>query len=471
PVASTSCGLPRGGRLESGRSLALCASSLPGVPFRGMRHVQSSAEVVGRQGEWSVLSAFLDVASERFAAAVLRGPAGIGKTTLLQAAISAAEERGMLCLTARPVETEAEISFAVLSDLLAGVSDEAFRELPEPQREALEVALLRRAATGRSPDRRALGIAVLSLLRAVSAARPILVAVDDALWTDRASGDVLAYVTRRLDRESVGVIVTAREGADVPLAEAVPAERRTLVSVEPLSVGALHRLLSTRSTFPIARPVLLRLHELSGGNPLFALELLRALEKYGRPAAGAPFPVPETLPALLEERLAALPAEAETTTLAASMLRAPTVADLTRAGAGEGLGTAERSGVLTVEDDGRVWFTHPLVRAAAYSRAPVAARLAWHARLAAVVPDPEERARHLALSAPAAEESVARTISDGATAAAARGAPAAAAELLALAARLTPADDADARSDRLRRAGSYLFAAGDAAGARALAEE
>src|SRR2546430_16161923 len=113
------------------------------------------------------------------AGVVLEGEPGIGKTTLWQAGVEEARRRGMRVLLCRAVEVEAQMSYASLADLLSGVEDELVRDLPDPQRRALQVALLRAGPEATPPDQRAIATRVLTPLGRPARQTPVLVAVDD----------------------------------------------------------------------------------------------------------------------------------------------------------------------------------------------------------------------------------------------------------------------------------------------------
>jgi predicted ATPase len=210
-----------------------------------------------------------------------------------------------------------------------------------------------------------------------------------------------------------------------------------------------------------------RVHEASGGNPFYALELVRALQvRGGRIQPGRPLPVPETLEAILRQRLEVLPTRAREILAAAAALARPTEAIL---GDPLALEQAFEAGIIELSD-GDVRFTHPLLASAAYTSIEPAERWLLHRRLAEAVSDPEERARHLALGAEEPSEEVANALGEAARHAAARGAPAAAAELAELAVRLTPATSEDRlRERKVEAAGCYLFA-GDLARSAAILE-
>jgi hypothetical protein len=237
----------------------------------------------------------------------------------------------------------------------------------------------------------------------------------------------------------------------------------------------LHHLLGERLGLELSRPELARVQEASGGNPYFALDLGRELVRtQTRPSAGLNLRVPDSLRELLGGRLAELPAETADVLLEISALPRPTV-ELVAAAHGDDDSVREAISVAGAEDilvleDSRVRFAHPLLASICYEGAPIWRRRAVHRALAAVVEDLEERARHLALAAEGPEAGVASEVDAAAEQAAARGATAAAAELLELAAQLTPDDPAVARQRRLRAAGFHRLA-GDVARAQTMLEE
>jgi hypothetical protein len=113
--------------------------------------------------------------------------AGIGKTTLWEAGIGFARERGVHTLVARPSASETRLSFAGLIDLFEGVGAAAWVDVPAPQRLALEIALLRAESTGRPAEPQAIALGALNGLRALAASGPLLIAIDDIQWLDSAS--------------------------------------------------------------------------------------------------------------------------------------------------------------------------------------------------------------------------------------------------------------------------------------------
>jgi DNA-binding CsgD family transcriptional regulator len=427
-------------------------------------------EIVGRDEELQALSSFFGQ-SALPGALLIQGDPGIGKTTLWDAGVEAAREQSYVVLRASPAEKEATFSYSVVGDLLEHVLDDVLLELPEPQRRALEVALLRRESKGPPPEQHTLGVAVLGMLRSLAASKPVVLAVDDVQWLDLSSAALLEFAVRRLRKERVALLLARRQSSRLDserLELALPEDRRLAVHVGPLSMGALHRLLSERMGATLARPALRRVHEASGGNPFYALELVRALESSGgwiRP--GHPLPVPETLEAILRERIEALPHCVRQVLASAAALRRPTESVL---GDWPALEQASEAGLIEITND-EVSFTHPLLASAAYGSITAAERRRLHCRLAEVVSDPEERARHLALGADGPDKDVADALETAAQDAAARGAPAAAAELAELALRLTPTSERRRLAQRRVDGAWYHVAAGELDTAASMLED
>ncbi|MDP9343396.1 MAG: tetratricopeptide repeat protein [Actinomycetota bacterium] len=433
-------------------------------------------DVFGREAELSVVKGFLGDVREGPAALLLEGDAGVGKTTLWKVGVEDARLRSFRVLTCRPVESETRLSFASLGDLFGGTIDETEVSLPEPQARALDVALLRAEPEGAPPDNRAVSLAVLELLRTLSRASPVILALDDVQWLDAPTSRVLEFALRRLETEPVGVLATIRAGDEtsVPfgLDHFVVESRFRRLDVGPLTVDALGSLLRARLGAGFLRPTLVRLHEMSGGNPFFAIEIARASLRGDKPAMGQLLPVPQGLRDLVRRRVAALPAGSREALLVAAAVYSPTI-DLVQeaigGGADDALAAGVEAGVVEI-DEGQVRFTHPLFGSVIFSEATSGQRRLLHQRLAGVLTDPEERARHLALGADGPNEHVATALDEAAQRARARGAPDAAGELSEMAMRLTPADRADELGERSLRAANHYAAAGETARARALLE-
>jgi DNA-binding CsgD family transcriptional regulator len=427
--------------------------------------------VVARERELASVEAFLDEVRSAPGALLVEGEAGIGKSTLWLAAVERARERELRVLSSRPAEAERGLAYAGLGDLLEGVLEETLPELLPPRRRALEIATLRDEAVDDPVDRRAVAVAVRDVLQLLSERGPVVVAVDDVQWLDASSAGALEFALRRLETTPLAVLLARRvvDGAQEPGFEhAFPAERIQILEVGPLSAGALHRLLHDRLGRAFPRQTLLRIHEQSGGNPFFALELARALAPDADPAQ--PLPLPETLDELMRARIAALPAETRQALAVVSALGTTREGLLEEAGvATETLGPAFEAHVIEREG-GAVRFTHPLLASVLYGDLGDERR-SVHGRIAQIVDDPVARARHLALSEEEPDAAVAEVLDEAARLAGDRGASAAAAELLEHAARLTPAGTPEERRRRALAAAGAYRAAGEWTRARAIATE
>ena len=436
-----------------------------------------ASEVIGREQELAEFEALLDAVDELPAAFLVSGEPGIGKTILWRAGLELAPERGFRVLYATPATAETRLSFAALADLLEPVLAETLSELPPPQRRALEVALLLEDSEGRPPDNRAVSFAFLGVLRTLARSAPLVVAVDDVQWLDGPSAFVLEFALRRLQEEPILFLLAQRTAGDddrVPLMldRALPAERLHRVTLGPLSLGALHHLLRERLDLVLPRPKIRRLHELSGGNPFYALELARGVER-GSILLEPGERLPASLGALVNERIEGLPTDSRAALVVASALSQPTL-ELVGAAlgrdAGPELAPALEAQVVELAGD-RIRFTHPLLASGVYGSTPVDERRALHRRLAELVPDPEEHARHLALAVDGPDAGVAAALEQAAARARARGASAAAAELGDLSRQLTPPDAVVDIHRRTVGTAYHCFDAGDPARAIQLLEK
>ena len=432
------------------------------------------AEVIaGRDGELAFLREFVERVPAGAAALVLEGEAGMGKTTLWREALQQAAMNGLRTLEAQPAESESELSFAGLGDLLDPVLDEALEPLPAGQRSALSRALVLEDVEGASPDAHAVGVALLGAVRALALCGPVLVAVDDVQWLDSASAGALAYAGRRLRDEPIGLLLARRTGLPSGIVDELRrslGERATALDVGPLDAAALHRLISDRLGATLPRPLLAEVQQASGGNPFYAIEIVRTLQRRGAGVeAGRPLPVPDSLHDLVDERLTALPDESRHFLLAAAAYAHPTVV-ITEAGSGvladAGLDPALDAGIVEL-DGSRIRFTHPLLAAGVLELADPRRRIEVHRRLADLLEDPEARAWQFAACHVEPDETVAAVLEAASAHARGRGAPRPAALLLDRAAELTPTDLSDERIRREVDAAYLHFEAGDSRRAEA----
>jgi Cdc6-like AAA superfamily ATPase len=428
--------------------------------------------VVGREREFDALARFVADIPSGSQVLLLSGDAGIGKTTLWRSAIDQARERGYRVLVCRPTEAEAQLPFAALADLLSSVIDEALSELAEPLRVPLEVALLRRAAEGVAPQPLAVSMATLAVIQTTAKRGPVLMAIDDAPWLDPSSAGPIAYVLQRLESEPVGVLAAQRTSfSDRTLPEVlrglVP-DRLGRMELGPMSIDELDGILRPRVR-GFARPVLERIHEASGGNPFYALEIAAAIERRSLTDVDR-LPIPETLAGLVRDRVAALPPEAREATLLAAALARPSLplvrAAMNHEAADDGIRQAVAADVLRTGGD-EISFSHPLLAAECYAHASDTERRDVHRRLADVVTEADERGHHLALASSQPDAGAAEEVERAAAFARDRGASGAAARLAEAATRLTPAGRGDDRHRRTIAAAEYHLIAGDSSQARA----
>lgn len=418
-----------------------------------------SARLLGRDAETQVVNQLLANVSEP-AGVVLEGEPGIGKTTLWLHGSAQARNRGFTVLTARPAAAESALSYSSLADLLNDVASDVWSDLPDPQRRALDHVLLR-ADTGEvSTDPRAVAAALVSVLRRLTLDSPVLVAIDDLQWLDTSSTHAVAFAVRRLTGR-VAVLVSTRSDRESIAATAwlqLPApDALRRLSLQPFDLTELHALITERVGTSFPRPTLQKIHELSGGNPFYSLELARSLDGH----ILAPTSLPASLAEVVGARLGRLGADVGQALLAVACTADPTVEIIAAAvaiGADDLvmlLKGAETAGIVEISG-GQIRFAHPLLARSVYVEASPVLRRAMHARLAGLVDQPETRARHFALAATSATRRTLETLDVSAELARKRGAPAAAAELLELAIALGPGGDTPER--RVRAAGHHVGA-------------
>jgi DNA-binding CsgD family transcriptional regulator len=398
---------------------------------------------------------------------VVVGPAGIGKSTVLEACAADADAR-VLRATA---EGEAGLPYLTLVDLFDGVAGRDLTGLPGHLRAAFEGALLRGEHTGAANDQLAVRLAVLAVLRRLASADPLLMVVDDLQWVDAPSAEVLRFVARRVTGDRIRMLAAERvDTGHTAVRLDMVREPVYELPLAPLTEYDVADLLRERFGPVLSLFAIARIHQASQGNPLLAVELGRALLARGGSSPHTdPLPVPERLRPLLAQRLASLPAEAAPVLLRAAAAARPTVT-LLGANASADLQAANAAGLVRIEPDGVVRFAHPLLREQVYADAIPEQRAAAHEHLAQRLDDPVERARHLALARPYADADLAEQLAAAADAARRRGAPAVAAELAERSADRTPPERAAEAAARRYAAAEHAYAAGLNADTRRLAE-
>ncbi|HVR06026.1 MAG TPA: AAA family ATPase [Solirubrobacteraceae bacterium] len=406
--------------------------------------------LLGRAPERAALAALLaDARAGRSGALLLRGEPGIGKTTLLQETIEQAA--GMRVLHTRGLESEAELAFAGLAELLGPILD-LRTEIPALQAASLAGAL---GVGDLVPYARfPLLAGTLSLLAAAAEPEPLLVVVDDALWLDAPSAEALIFVARRLRFEGIAMLLAQRPD---DLRGLVAAGIATL-DVHGLDAASGGELVGARRGVAVPVDVARELRAATGGNPLAlrtAAELLEDDQLRGARPLPQPLPVGEQLSAAFLARVAQLP---EATVSALTVLAAAGAGEAVRLGGAlaalgltlADLHPAEEVGLVDL-GAGAPTLAHPLLRSALYQSATPARRREIHAALAAALQDGDERrAWHLAAAAVGPDEQLAADLERAAGVAGGRGGHMTAAALLERAAELSP--DSDAQARRLHRA-------------------
>lgn len=421
--------------------------------------------LLGRTSELEHMGKVLDRARAGGGQALLlRGEAGIGKTTLLDAARGRAE--GFTVLEARGVESESSLPFVALRDLLAPLAGH-LEALPPPQAAALAGALaLGPPAPG---DRLAVCVAALGVLEAAARGGSVLVLVDDLQWVDPPSLECVGYLARR-PPSGVALLLAERT-----LAGEMP-RRSSLAAVEvgPLREEEAVALLGQEAP-DLDEAVRDAVAVAAAGNPLALVELpasLSAAQRSGTAPLERPLPPGEAMEGVYAERLAGLPAAAVRALVVAAACESdaltPIVTACEELGVGrESLEPLEAAGLIEL-GEGRLMFVHPLVRGAAYHGADPQVRRQVHAALASRV-DGEARAWHLAGAALGPDEAAAAALEEVAAVAGARRAHAAAADALERAAALT--EEPDAAAARLVAAGGQAIAAARGEQAAAVLEQ
>jgi DNA-binding CsgD family transcriptional regulator len=366
---------------------------------------------------------------------------------------AAGHATGMTVLEARGVESESDLPFASLSELLRPFLGR-LDSLPKSQSAALRGALA--LGPSEASDRFAVYTAVLSLLAATAEDAPLLCLLDDAQWLDSASVDALLFAARRLEAEGVALLFAAREndgsGFDARGLEELP--------LRGLAAEDAAALLALCAAQPPVPEVAERLARETAGNPLALVELSRLLSEEqlaGREPLSDPLPAGASAEHSFRRRIGARSKRTRQALLLAAAAAGGHLGPILTAARALGVDAsafeeAEAAGLIAVTE-ARLSFPHPLVRSAAYSCASPAERRAVHRALAEAVGD-ERRAWHLAAAAFGPDEEVARTLELAADRARERHGYAAAATALERAARLSPE-----QSSRAKR----LFSAADAA--------
>src|SRR5271166_4788572 len=338
--------------------------------------------LVGREPEQQRLAALLAAARlHQSGVLVLSGEAGIGKTALLDDTAARAGEMRVLRVSGS--EQESGLGFAGLQQLLSPALL-LLERIPEPQRDALAVALMLR--DGPAPERFAVCVGALSLVSRFAEEGPLLVLVDDAHLLDLPSAEAILFIARRLVADPIALLMSLRPEPDALLHDpGLP----TLV-LSGLDTDAAGALLATAAGGSPGAEMTARLHQATAGNPLALIELARDADRLGHVAPELPMPVPETIARAFARRVSTLPMAAQRalllTAVADGDLTVTAVAAAALECGVESLADAEGVGLLRLQT-GRAEFRHPLVRSAVYAVAAPEQRRAAHRAVAAALPE------------------------------------------------------------------------------------
>jgi len=428
-----------------------------GVPL-----IDTNRELIERERECAVLDALVDRLRDGGGTVVVRGEPGIGKSVLLQRVRGRAEAQGARPLVTVGVESEAEVAFAGLHQLLRPVIG-ALAQQPESQRQVLEAAL--GLGVDHTPDPFRVAVAAFQLICDVADSVPLVLIVDDAQWLDRSTLNVIAFIARRLEVEHVGLVAAIRREQAAPFDDA----RLPTIDLERLSASAAAHLLDREA--PELHPVVrARVLAEASGNPLALVELASSMGRSGVQLSAPPTTLTARLDRAFANRLSELAPSTRAALLAAALdsrASLDEIARSSRAGV-ESLQPAVDADLVGIADDG-VRFRHPLIRSAVRQAASAQQILEMYKALGEVVADPERQLWHRAMSANGPDENIASALEQHARLAAARGAVTVAGAALERAAALTA--DSPKKGARLVAAAEIAYDLGLVESARRLVDQ
>lgn len=415
-------------------------------------------QVLGRDRELAELRALVEATrSGHSKVLVVHGPAGAGKSALLDELATSSRCSGLRVLRASGVRSESNVAWSGLSELLLPVADE-LRHLPAVHGSPLAAALA--LGPPAESDRHVIGVATLSLLARLASDTPVVAIVDDVQWLDQASSEAILFAGRRLAAEGVALVLARREGLESD-PHGLDLHWAEHLAVEPLGDDHALALLQERARGQLAPAVARRLVEAAAGNALALVGVPRLLtddQRRGRAPLPDPLPVPESFERELTAHLQRLPLLTRRALTVAAAHSGPDAGPVSRALATLGLderdlADAEADGVLRL-GGGVIAFEHPLMRSAAYHSARPSDRRDAHAALAEALETStsrEARARHLAAAAVGPDDTVADSLEAAAGQARERSAVTVAADLMLRAALLSE-DPRDRARRRIRAA-------------------
>lgn len=417
-------------------------------------------ELIGRRGELAVLRRVVEsTATGSSTAVVVEGDAGIGKTQLLRTLAREADAGGTVVLRGGITEAESTISWAGMSAMVDSLDATVAGALTRAQHHLLDRA--RGRVSGGPVDADDVAGTLAEVVGRIASASPVLLLLDDLHWLDRASAGAFTVAIRSNLGRPVAIVAARRlrnpTMIDLGRIEGLPTERLPLTG---LSVSGVYELLAAHDLAGLHRPDVLRVHELSQGNPLFAVELAN-LHLSGRKVRD--IAEHDALRGLAIARLERVGPAAVEAARVSALLTQPTL-DTVRAVVGpeadDGLLELEREGIITC-DGNRLHFTHPLRREGTLESIGALERNRYHYRIAAVIDDREQSIAHRGEAAQSPDAELAAALEQIAGDAAHRGATDVALVRYRRAEQLTPAADVTARWRRAHRAVRCSIALGD----------
>lgn len=429
--------------------------------------------LVGRDVELTRIRRLLTNARDALSGVLtLRGAAGIGKSVLLDHAVSIAEAEGMRVVRGAGIESDSELAYGGLHQLLFPHLDR-LDALPAPQAMALRCAF--GLAEGDEANRFLISAGTLSLLADLAEDAPLLCVVDDLQWLDQGSVEALLFAARRFVADPIALLFAVRETS-------APFEIAGVDVVDLSGLAAPDAALLLDDHAPeLVGPVRTRVLAESGGNPLAIIELgasrlaARDADESDPAEQVGPLPVTRRVQETFRRQIVELPEPTQRALLAAAADTAAPLATILHViealgGAPGDLAPAERDRLLRI--DSRITFRHPLVRAAAYQDAPLHRRIEVHRAYAEALhadADADRRAWHLAAATTTPDEAVAAELEGVAERAWHRGGAMAVCAAYDRAGRLSA--DRELKARRIVLASQAAFDAGKADRAARLAAE
>ena len=440
------------------------------------------AALLERDAQLTQLESALETPFTRDAGAVvlIEGPAGIGKTALLDAAVKMAVEHRLDVLTARGAELESKFGGGLARQLFEPVvmdmsTDERAELLSGPAELAGRLVGAAPAEARAEP-----GLAVLHGLYWLTAnlaeRQPLALVVDDIHWGDEVSLRFLVYLAHRIESLPVALIAAARSGEPGSAAELVRElaahQGVRLLRPAPLSAQAVTDVVAAAVGDP-SPEFAAACMKVSAGSPFLLQELLRSaaadgIEPNARGASAIERLIPATVSHAILLRLGRLQLAAQELARAVAVLgpggELAHAAELAEIEPGAAADAFDALVAMELFANRRpLDFVHPLVRSAVYSDLPPSKRSRLHSRAAMIMRAagvaPDRLAVHLLALPPEGDVEVAEALIEAARAAAVRGSADTAIAYLRRALEEPPPDDA--RPAVLLELGSIESRAGD----------